>query len=81
MTATEENMLRLMDYCDRLRAALPDPDKLETLAAWFDSQQAKRDDWKESGTDLQDDLRRWAKAARNALAGRTLLEVSDAAIR
>ena len=46
----------------RLEEALPDPDKLEILARWFD--------WNfedDQNPEVQDDLRKWAKKIRRAL--------------
>lgn len=39
------------------RERLPDPEKLRLLADWFDAQQPSRG-W--NGTEVQDDLRKWA---------------------
>lgn len=47
--------------------ALPDPDKLGWLAQWLDQYDADRGVTDEH--DVQDDLRRWARLARAALAG------------
>lgn len=51
---------------DELEGALPDPDKLEPLARWMDAEQAQgrwSGRWSDS-TEVQQDLRRWAKQAR-----------------
>lgn len=48
-----------------LRAATPDPARLELLADWFDRLD---DDLGLSETDVQDDLRAWAGNIRAALA-------------
>ena len=49
---------------ERLRKALPDPNKLRTLAAWFDLQETtgKFPEWS-SSHEVQEDLRRWAESA------------------
>ena len=49
---------------EELVAALPDADKLETLATWLD---IKDREWGYTGGDVQRDLRMWAKAARALL--------------
>lgn len=43
---------------------LPDPDKLELLADWFDEYDQRRGD--SPGGDVATDLRQWAKNSRNA---------------
>lgn len=45
----------------QLEEALPDPDKLELLAFWFDRHDAATGN---SGTEVQDDLREWARKIR-----------------
>jgi hypothetical protein len=61
-----EFILRACNSHDKLLEALPDPDKLETLADWFDLEQGRRPDW--VGNDVQTDLRNWATKARAAIA-------------
>ena len=46
----------------RLEDALPDPDKLEILARWFDMMYPS-----DTNPEVQTDLREWAKKIRNAL--------------
>lgn len=47
------------------------PDKLDTLADWFDQDDANKNTFVGGGTrrgvEVQADLRRWAKALREAL--------------
>lgn len=50
---------------DELIAALPDPTLLDMLAGWFDTEQHFRPHWKRTG--VQNDLRKWAMAARAVL--------------
>jgi len=47
---------------ERLEEALPDPDKLEILARWFDMQYPA-----DTNPEVQTDLREWAKKIRNVL--------------
>ena len=49
----------------KLKAALSDPVKLELLADWLDVQDAKNGIPPEKH-EVQDDLRRWARLAREA---------------
>ena len=51
-----------------LLAALPDPDKLETLAAWLDIDDVALRRKKAGASWVQDDLREWASLARAAIA-------------
>jgi hypothetical protein len=52
---------------ENLEAALPDPDKLELLAKWFDKEQREQAGrW--VGVEVQDDIRAWAEGIRKALA-------------
>ena len=44
------------------------PDKLESLATWFDVQQAKRPELRGTSRELQGDLRKMARLSRVALA-------------
>jgi len=60
---------KLIAAAPDLLAAIPEPDKLETLAAWFDIMQEKRPEWVK--TDVQTDLRAWAAKARAAIAKAT----------
>ena len=46
----------------RLEEALPDPDKLEILAKWFDMKYPS-----DANPEVQTDLREWAKKIRRAL--------------
>lgn len=46
----------------RLEEALPDPDKLEILARWFDMKYPS-----DANPEVQTDLREWAKKIRRAL--------------
>ena len=48
--------------CKRLEEALPDPDKLEILARWFDMKYPS-----DANPEVQTDLREWAKKIRRAL--------------
>jgi hypothetical protein len=60
---------RLRDIADRfeqMEKAIPEPDKLETLANWYDLEQTQRPEWKHHG--VQEELRRWAQQGRVALA-------------
>lgn len=57
---TENDALRAR--VARLEEALPDPDKLEILAKWFDMQYPS-----DTNPEVQTDLREWAKKIRNAL--------------
>jgi hypothetical protein len=50
----------------RLRAATPDPDKLETLADWLDVIDAEQGC--EGGIEVLLDLRRWVRFVRDAMA-------------
>lgn len=50
---------------DELVAALPDPTLLDMLANWFDTEQHFRPHWKRTG--VQNDLRKWARAAHAVL--------------
>lgn len=56
---------RLIATVRQLREALPDPEKMEMLADWFDCDDNERGDY--SSTEVQDDLRKWAAQARKAL--------------
>lgn len=46
--------------------ALPDPDKLELLAEWFDMEDSQKD--YQRGGEVQRDLRQWAHLARKTAA-------------
>lgn len=46
----------------RMEEALPDPDKLEILARWFDMKYPS-----DANPEVQTDLREWAKKIRRAL--------------
>jgi hypothetical protein len=53
------------ERCRLLVRSLPDPNKLEILARWFDMEQQKNPDrWVKDS--VQQDLRRWADNARRA---------------
>ena len=58
-------LVRAINQHGKLVAALPDPVKLETLALWFDAIQDRIPEWVD--IDVQEDLRRWAAQAREAL--------------
>lgn len=47
--------------------ALPDPDKLEQVAKWLDLYDilAKKNGYDVGGSEMQDDLRTWAKRIRD----------------
>lgn len=51
---------------ERLREALPDPERLEMIALWFDKQDARNGN---PVSEVQLTLRRWATNARAALRG------------
>ena len=70
---TRQYIVPLLKALERVQGALPDPNGLELLADWFDSQQAANN-W--NGTEVQDDLRRWAENSRQALRD-TGWEVTD----
>lgn len=59
-------LIRAQDAERRCRAVLEevDPARLDTLADWFDADDQARG---RTGTEVQADLRRWAKAIREAL--------------
>ena len=50
---------------DALMEALPDPNKLEILASWFDGRDDRRGFC--GKREVQEDLRKWAAASRAAL--------------
>jgi hypothetical protein len=54
----------LIAAAPELLEALPDPDRLELLAAYFDMLQAKTPEW--TSYEVQTDLRHWANLARQA---------------
>ena len=56
---------RQSDTCRiaELKAALPDPDKLDLLADWLDLKDAQEG---RDGVEIQLDLRRWARLVREA---------------
>jgi hypothetical protein len=58
-------IVRAVNSHDALVAALPSPDKLDLLATWFEKYDA---DVGLHGSEVQDDLRAWAKNIRAALA-------------
>lgn len=64
IAAARTDLPALVEEVERLREALPDPAKLEALADWFDRHDA---DLGYAETDVQDDLRAWAAAARRTL--------------
>lgn len=57
-----EDVKALLARAERLEESLPDPHKLEILAAWFDLN--FKDD---RNPEVQNDLREWAKKIRRAL--------------
>ena len=61
-----KNLKEVQDYIEELRAALPDPDKLETLANWLDLYDV-RHIYKHGHDEIQNDLRKWAQLARDAI--------------
>jgi len=58
-------LCKLHAYARDMQQALPDPDKLETLALWLDLKEAADPS---AGVEVQLDLRRWARKARDLLA-------------
>ena len=57
-----EEIETLRSRVARLEEALPDPDKLEMLARWFDIRHPA-----DASPEVQIDLRKWAKKIRCAL--------------
>lgn len=64
-TREEETCPDCTEEIVQLRAALPDPDKLELIALHFDMRDRIEGN---TQTEVQDDLREWAQAARKILA-------------
>ena len=62
MKKYEGDYATLLARVARLEEALPDPDKLEILARWFDMKYPS-----DANPEVQTDLREWAKKIRRAL--------------
>lgn len=78
-----QDALRLLDRLEervrameaenaRLREALPDPDKLEIIAQWFDRVDAAFVEYGiPTAPEIQTDVRAWAAKIRSLLEGRS----------
>lgn len=72
--AREAELAQVKAENERLRIALPDADKLDLLATWFDQDDARKG---RTGSGVQRDLRDWATAARLAISADAIASLAS----